>query len=175
MNGWPPSSLNGATKARDIDLDGLLIMTHLRDHAFIDTSSASELLQLSRDATRGMLDQFAHPKMGILERRGKTRAATYHLNKAVSQDLLGKTAYTKIKGLDPIRYREMVKGFVTDHGSITPQECRELLGLGESQTARVAVSRYLKEWAGPKGFLRREGKPPKVRYFGKDNLASDEY
>ena len=52
-----------------------------------------------------------------------------------------------------------------DHGSITPQECRELLGLGESRTAKVETSRYLKQWSGHEGFLRREGVPPKVRYF----------
>jgi ATP-dependent DNA helicase RecG len=107
-----------------------------------------------------------------------TKAATYHLSKAVARDLLGKAAYTKTKGVDPIRYREMVRAFVTDHGSITPQECRELLGLGESHSARVEVSRYLKEWSGAEGFLRREGKPPKVRYFpaseGDKHPTSDE-
>ncbi|HEX6985893.1 MAG TPA: hypothetical protein VF170_10975, partial [Planctomycetaceae bacterium] len=113
----------------------------------------------------GVLDQLAQPKTGILERRGKTKAATYHLNKAVASDLLGKAAYTKSKGVEPHRFREMVRTFVADHGSITPQECRELLGLGESKSARVEVSRYLREWSGPEGFLSREGKPPKVRYL----------
>ena len=155
-------------QGRDIELDGLLVMTYLREHAFIDTASASELLQLSQDAARGVLDQLAQPRTGMLERRGKTRAATYHLNKAVTQDLLGKTAYTTTRGVDPIRYREMVKAFVDDHGSITPRECRELLGLGESQTARVEVSRYLRAWSGSDGFLRREGtRGPNVRYFPK--------
>jgi hypothetical protein len=59
----------------------------------------------------------------------------------------------------------LVPYFVNDHGSITPRECRELLGLGESKTSRVEVSRYLRDWSTPEGFLRREGKPPKVRYF----------
>jgi ATP-dependent DNA helicase RecG len=127
--------------------------------------AAADLLQLSRDDARGALDLLAQPKTGILERRGKTKAATYHLNKAVAKDLLGKAAYTKTRGVDPIRFREMVRQFVVDHGSMTPQECRELLGLGESQTAKVEVSRHLRAWSGPEGFLRREGKPPKVRYF----------
>lgn len=152
-------------EGHEIDLDSLLILTYLREHAFIDTFSASELLQLSRDDARGVLDRFAQPRTGILERRGKTKAATYHLSKTVAKDLLGKAAYTKTKGVDPIRFREMVRQFVHDHGSITPQECRELLGLGESQTSRVEVSRYLRDWSTPEGFLRREGKPPKVRYF----------
>jgi ATP-dependent DNA helicase RecG len=151
-------------EGHEIDLDSLLVLTHLREHAFIDTISASELLQLSRDNTRGVLDRMAQPRVGILERRGKTKAATYHLSKNVAKDLLGKAAYTKTKGLDPIRFQEMVRQFVSDHGAITPQECRELLGLGESQTARVEVSRYLKDWSGPDGFLDREGNPPKVIY-----------
>jgi len=151
----------------DLDLDGLLLLSFLREHAYIDATAAEELLQLPRDDTRAILDHLAQPNNGILERRGRTRAATYHLAKAVAKDLLGKAAYTKTKGLDPIRYREMVKAFVDDHGSISPKECRELLGLGESPTARVEVSRHLKEWASAQGFLRREGSGPKVRYFPK--------
>lgn len=154
-------------EGRTIELDGLLLLTYLKEHAFIDTLTASKLLQLPRDAARVALEELAQPRIGILERRGRTRAATYHLTKGVARDLLGKAAYTKIKGLDPIRYAEMVKAFVADHGSITPQECRELLGLGDSQTARVDVSRYLKKWSGPNGFLKRHGVPPKVHYVSK--------
>lgn len=149
---------------KEIDLDGLLLLTYLREHAFIDTLSASELLQYPRNVVRGVLDQFAQPITGILERRGRTAAATFHLTKAVARDLLGKAAYTKTKGINPIRYAEMVRAYVEDHGSITPAECRELLGLGNSNSAQVEVSRLLKKWSGPEGFLRREGKPPQVRY-----------
>ena len=154
-------------QGHEIDLDGLLVLAFLRENAFIDTLTASELLQFPRDAVRGVLDQLAQPRTGILERRGKTKAATYHLAKGVAKDLLGKAAYTRTRGLNPIRYAEMVKAFVADHGEITPQECRELLGLGESQSARVEVSRYLRKWSGKDGFLIKEGKPPKVRYFPK--------
>ena len=150
---------------REIELDGLLVLSFLRDIAFIDTTAASELLQLERESAKAVLDQLAQPRTGILERRGRTKAVTYHLTKAVAKDLLGKAAYTRSRGLDPIRYAEMVKAFVGDHGSITPQECRELLGLGESQTARVEVSRHLRVWSGSTGFLRREGKGPSSRYY----------
>ena len=152
-------------EGREIGLDGLLILSYLRGHAFIDTLSAAQLLQLPREETRALLDRLANPGTGFLERKGGTRAATFHLTKGVARDLLGKAAYTRTRGLDPIRYAEMVRAFVLDHGSITPRECRELLGLGESQSARVEISRYLKHWAGEGGFLRREGKSPKVCYF----------
>ncbi|HEY4589852.1 MAG TPA: ATP-binding protein, partial [Thermoanaerobaculia bacterium] len=150
-------------EGREIGLDGLLILSFLRDHAFIDTLSAAQLLQLPREEARAALDRLAQPGTGFLERKGGTRAATFHLTKGVARDLLGKAAYTKTRGLDPIRYAEMVRAFVLDHGSITPRECRELLGLGESQSARVEVSKYLRVWSSRTGFLRREGtKGPKV-------------
>lgn len=152
-------------EGREIDLDALLVLSYLTEHAFIDVISGAELLQLPGNATRGVLDQLAQPHTGILERKGRTRAATYHLARAVAEDLVGKAGYTRLKGIDPIRYREWVREFVADHGSITPHECRELLGLGDSKSARVDISRYLRQWSAPGGFLRREGKPPKVRYF----------
>jgi ATP-dependent DNA helicase RecG len=149
---------------RDIDLDGLLILSYLREQAFINTISASELLQSPRTEVRGLLDLFAQPGTGILERRGNTAAATFHLTKSVARDLLGKAAYTKTRGINPIRYAEMVRAFVEDHGSISPAECRELLGLGESNSDKVTVSRLLRKWSGPEGFLSREGTGRNTRY-----------
>ena len=128
-------------EGREIDIDALLVLGYLLDHAFVDTSTAAELLQLAPEQTRGVLDRLAQPQTGILERMGRTRAATFHLAKGVADDLLGKAAYTRLKGIDPIRYREWVREFVEDHGSITPRECRELLGLGGSASAQVEVSR----------------------------------
>jgi ATP-dependent DNA helicase RecG len=151
-------------EGREIGLDGLLVLTFLRDNAFIDTGEAADLLQVSRVAAKAILDQLSQPESGFLERQGRTKAATYHLSKGVAKDLLGRAAYTRIRGLNPLRYAEMVKEFVSDHGSITPWECRQLLGLGESASARVETSRYLKKWSGDEGFLRREGGGRRVRY-----------
>ena len=152
-------------EGREIGLDALLVLTHLKSLSFLDTMSASRLLQLTPDEVRGVLDSLARPGTGILERAGKTRAATYRLAKGVAKDLLGKAAYTKTRGINPLRYSELVREFVHDHGSITPRECRELLGLGDAQSAKVEVSRYLRKWSEKSGFLRREGVPPKMIYY----------
>ena len=82
------------------------LLTYLRENAFVDTASAAKLLQLPRDAARGVLDRLAQSGTGILERRGKTKGATYSLNKAVARDLIGKAAYTKARGIDPIRFQK---------------------------------------------------------------------
>lgn len=105
------------------------------------------------------------PGAGILERRGGTRSATFHLTKGVAKDLLGKAAYTKRKGIAPARYAEIVRQYVRDHGSIRNKDCRELLGLGDSSTAQVEASRYLKRWSQPGGFLIRGGPPAWVYRF----------
>jgi len=57
-----------------------------------------------------------------------------------------------------------VQAFVEDHGSISNKECRQLLGLGDSPSAQVEASRYLKKWSEPDGFLDPEGKSSQRKY-----------
>ena len=151
----------------EMDLDGLLVLSHLRRRPFVDTKQAAELLQCSREVARAVLDQLTLPPTDLLERRGRASSATFHLSKRLASDLIGKGAYTRTKGLNPIRYAEMVKEFVRDHGFITPKQCRELLGWGESATDRVEISKLLRKWSASDGFLTREGTPPKVRYIAR--------
>ena len=160
-------------EGREIGLDGLLVLGYLRETAFIDSAEAAELLQLPRDGARAVLDQLSQPETGFLERRGRTKSATYHLSKGTAKDLLGRAAYTRIRGLNPLRYSELVREFVADHGSITPRDCRQLLGLGESPSAKVETSRYLKKWSGDAGFLRREGGGKHVRYVARERSILD--
>jgi len=149
---------------KDIGLDGLLILTYLKQHRYIRTSDAAELLQMDRDQALGVLDQMSDPKRGILERRGHTHEATFYLTKSVARDLIGKAGYTVAKGINTMRYPEMVREFVRSHGSITNRECRELLGLGDSESAQVEASRHLKRWSGPDGFLDAEGEYSQRKY-----------
>ena len=148
----------------DVDLDGLLILFYLREHAFVDSSKAAHVLQSTRDEASRVLDLLTLPPTAMLERRGRTKGATYHLSKSIASDLLGKAAYSAGKGINPVRYAEMIKVFLQDHKSITPKQCRELLHLGESNSARVEISRLLRKWSGSEGFLTRDGKPPRVTY-----------
>lgn len=148
----------------EVDLDGLLILFHLREHAFVDSAKAAEILHLPRDEASRVLDLLTLPPSAMLERRGRTKGSTYHLSKSVASDLLGKAAYSAGKGISPLRYAEMIRVYLQDHGSITPKQCRELLHMGESQSARAEISRLLRKWSDPNGFLVRDGKPPSVTY-----------
>ncbi len=150
---------------KDIGMEGLMVLTYLKDHRFINTSDASVLLQLDRDEAVVVLDGMSDPKRGILERKGHTRPATYYLTKSVARDLIGKVAYSSTKGIDTARYPEIVLKFVQDHGSITNAECRQLLGLGDSPSAQVEASRYLKKWSAPDGFLIPDREGSQRRYL----------
>jgi len=153
-----------SAEGREIQLDALLVLAYMKAHAYIDAKRAAELLQLDRNGAQGVLDQLSVPARGILERHGRTAAATFHLAKGVARDLLGRAAYTRTKGIAPTRFAEIVREYVGDHGSITNRECRELLGLGDSASAQVEASRYLRKWSGSGGFLQAEGTAPRVKY-----------
>jgi ATP-dependent DNA helicase RecG len=155
-------------EGRDIGLDTLLVLSHLREHPYLNADEAARLLQVDADEARRLLDQLGPTGLGLLERKSHTRSATFHLTKGIARELLGKAAYTKSRGLNPIRYAEMVREYLHDHPTISNREVRELLGLGESPTAQVEASRYLKRWSAPSGFLDAEGNGAKRRYRLKD-------
>jgi len=105
-------------------LDELIVLTYLKYHLFINTDDAATLLQLNRDMVLDIIDKMSHPKRGILARKGHTKTVTYHLSKSIARDLIGKAVYSKLKGIDPVRYAELVKEYLHDHGTITNKECR---------------------------------------------------
>jgi ATP-dependent DNA helicase RecG len=140
----------------EVSLDQLLVLDALLAQDFIDVMQAAQVLQLSKDEARRILEAMCLPPIGVLERKGHTAAATFHLAKGVAKELKGKAAYTRTRGLNPIRYAEMVREYLRDHQKIENAELRELLGLGNSPSAQVEASRYLKKWSLPDGFLDRE-------------------
>lgn len=141
----------------EVGLDQLLVLDALRGQDFIDVAEAADVLQLSRDDARRVLEGMVQPPMNLLERKGHTATATFHLAKGIAKELKGKAAYTKTRGLNPVRYAEMVREYLNDHQEIRNAELRELLGLGNSASAQVEASRYLTRWSGEDGFLDKVG------------------
>lgn len=154
-------SANGAP----VSLDHLLVLDALLQTDHIDTAAAANALQLeSRDEARIILEAMTAPALGLLERRGFTHTATYHLAKGVATALKGKVAYTRTRGLNPVRYAEMVREYLRDHRYITNAELRQLLGLGASPSASVEASRLLSKWCGAEGFLDKWPPENRPRY-----------
>lgn len=137
----------------DVGLDHLLVLDAMLGQDFIDVGQAADVLQLTKEDARRVLDAMVVPPLSLIERKGHTASATFHLAKGVAKELKGKAAYTKTRGLNPVRYAEMVREYLKDHQKIRNAELRELLGLGDSASAQVEASRYLKKWSQPDGFL----------------------
>lgn len=148
----------------EIGLDQLLVLDALRSQDFIDTFQAANVLQLTKDDARRVLDGMCQPPLNLIERKGHTATATFHLAKGVAKELKGKAAYTKTRGLNPVRYAEMLREYLNDHQQVGNAELRDLLGLGDSASAKVEASRLLKRWSQPDGFLERHGKGNQVFY-----------
>ena len=140
----------------EVGLDQLLVLDALLAQDFIDVGQAADVLQLAKEESRRILESMCLPPLGLLERKGHTAAATFHLSKGVAKELKGKVAYTRTRGLNPVRYAEMLREYLRDHQHIRNAELRELLGLGDSPSAQVEASRYLKKWSQPDGFLDRQ-------------------
>lgn len=128
----------------EFSLDHLLLLSYMREHNEIDVGTFSKICQRPEAGARDILERVSLPPYNLLERRGKKKGVTYYLAKDVAKELIGKVAYSKVKGIDKIRHVEMIKSFVKEHGSISNQECRQLLGLGNSHSAQVTTTNILK-------------------------------
>lgn len=153
------------SQGADVGLDELLVLDALHSQDFIDVSEAARVLQTSKEEARRVLDGMSLPALALIERRGHTASATFHLAKGIAKELKGKAAYTKTRGLNPVRYAEMVREYLRDHQTIRNRELRELLGLGNSPSAEVEASRYLKKWSDVDGFLDKQGSGKNIFYI----------
>jgi ATP-dependent DNA helicase RecG len=140
----------------DVSLDHLLVLDALMGQAFIDVAEVAQELQLPRDDARLVLEAMCAPPLNLLERKGYTQSATFHLAKGVATSLKGKAAYTRTRGLNPVRFAELVREYLKDHQRIDNAQLRELLGLGGSPSAQVEASRLLKKWSQDDGFLLKQ-------------------
>jgi len=141
----------------EISMEMLLLLSYLKEHADIDTKTAARLLQRAETRARDALDSLCMGAAPLLERRGKKRGVTYHLMPNIAKELIGATTYVRLSGVDSIRYKELIREYVLQTGSIANRECRELLGLGNSRSAQVKATNILKtcEFLEPFGDSRK--------------------
>lgn len=140
----------------EVGLDQLLILDALMERPYVDANQAGQVLQLTEDESRMVLEAMCDQSPSLLERKGHSATATFYLAKGLAKSLKGKAAYTRTRGLNPVRYTELVREYLRDHRRIRNSEVRELLGLGDSASAAVEASRLLRKWSQVDGFLTAE-------------------
>ena len=128
---------------RQFDLDGLLLLSYLREHSEIDLARAARLLQRPEATTQDVLERLVLQSKAWLERHGRKKGVTYRLAPWVAARLVGKAVYSRARPIDRARWAELLRRYVTEYGSISNAECRELLMLGDSRSAMSTVSAFL--------------------------------
>ena len=139
----------------------LLLLSHMREHPEVDVAKAATITQLAETRIKDRLDQFCLRPNPWLERRGKKSGVTYHLSRAVAAELIGKGIYSRARAIDQVQRPALIRQYVEEYGSINNLECRELLFLGNSNSARSTVSRLLANL----DFLEAYGDSPKKRRY----------
>jgi len=148
-----------------LGINELAVLNYLVTRESIDATEASSLLQVDPPTATLILDDLMSTPLRMLEKRGKKKGVTYHLERAIAVDLLGRSKYAQMKDIEAVRFPEMIRQYVEEHGSISNRECRELLRLGNSASASVKSSQILSQLIGPDGFLRAVGKSKAQRRY----------
>lgn len=74
---------------------------------------------------------------GYLEKSGVRKGMIYRLSGKLCKKLGESISYVREKGIDEIRYPEMILQFVKQYGSVTNRQVRELLGVDKFKASRV--------------------------------------
>ncbi|MFQ6091794.1 MAG: RNA-binding domain-containing protein [bacterium] len=146
-NGTLDKPFVGSVKKREkegqsLGLEELLVLSSLRHQRELSLPEAASLLQLDRRRTQEVLMQMV--RYGLLERSGvrkgqvyRLSGEVYRLSGEVYRELGESVAYIREKGIDVMRYEELILEFVHRHGSITNRQVRELLGVNIDAAKRL--------------------------------------
>ena len=144
-------------KGKEPGLDEMLVLSVLKRKREITLNEASRILQLDRERSKEILNQMCFK--GLLEKSGVKKGVTYRLSGAVYKELGESIVYIREKGIDEMRYKELIMEYVKKYGTITNRIVRELLGVDKYKASRLL--RYLVK----EGKLRRMGADRNAKYF----------
>ncbi len=122
-------------EGKEIDLDGILILSFLRRKREITLNEASEVLQLDMGRAREILNQMC--RKGLLEKSGVKKTLVYRLSGEVYKKLGESITYIREKGIDEMRYKELVMEYVKKYGVVSNRMVRELLGVDIYKASRI--------------------------------------
>jgi len=122
-------------KGTTYGLDEIVILSHLVRNIDIGTREAAILCQRSPAEIKEKL--IGMHKRGILDCRGKTKGQVFSLTRKIYEQMEEGIQYSKEKGIDRMRYREMILGYLKDNPQITSFECQNLCGIGGSQAYQL--------------------------------------
>jgi ATP-dependent DNA helicase RecG len=112
---------------KEIGLDELLILSVLRRQRELTLNQAPAILQLDAARTREILMRMT--AFGYLEKSGIKKGQLYRLSSRVCKQLGESIGYVRDKGIDEVRYPEMILQYIKKYGPISNRQVRELTGV----------------------------------------------
>lgn len=122
-------------EGQELGLDELLILSALKRKREITLNESSKILQLDMERSREILNQMC--SKGFLEKSGIKKGVTYRLSGALYKKLGESIIYIREKGIDELRYRELILEYVKKYGGINNRMVRELLGINIYKASRI--------------------------------------
>jgi len=122
-------------QGKGVRFDELLILSVLRRQRELTLKEAASILQLDVSRTREILMKMI--KRGFLEKSGVKKGLIYRLSSNIYKQLGESVSYIREKGIDEVRYPELILEYVKNYGSITNRQVRELLGVDKYKASRV--------------------------------------
>jgi len=122
-------------QGKGVRFDELLILSVLRRQRELSLKEAASILQLDVSRTREILMKMI--KRGFLEKSGVKKGLIYRLSSNIYKQLGESVSYIREKGIDEVRYPELILEYVKNYGSITNRQVRELLGVDKYKASRV--------------------------------------
>lgn len=133
----------------------LILLTYLAQHDKVDAREASQFIQ--RSATQAA-DTLQNMEGVFLDRFGMGRGTYYRLTRAVYDAMGAEARYTRHRGIEETRQRELILNHVREYGEIDNAKCQELCGLDRNHA--YALLRSICD----QGFLEQVGERRGARY-----------
>lgn len=114
-------------EGKEMGLDELLLLSVLRRQRELSIKEAITILHLDTIRTREIIMKMAGK--GYLEKSGMKKGMIFRLSGSLCKRLGESISYIRGKGVDELRYPELILEYVKEYGSINNTETRELLGV----------------------------------------------
>lgn len=122
-------------QGKEIGLDELLIFSVLRRQRELSISHASAFLQLDSTLTQEILMKMI--SKDYLEKSGIKKGQVYRLSGKLYKQLGESIAYIREKGIDEVRYPELILEYVKKYENVSNRQVRELLGVNKYKASNI--------------------------------------
>ncbi len=129
-------------RQESLRLDQLRLVHEIKAFGSASAPELAESLAMIPAALRVTATQLV--EMGVIESRGSGRSRRFHLTSHFYDKARDRSAYVRVKGIDPLQQERMIKDYVAAYGSITRSQAAELCQISPPQ-ARNVLKRMVDE------------------------------